>query len=125
MPQRATNWALVGQVRGGHPLLGNPPPTFTWTDIHTFESVPGNLRGGEDWINSDTPLAANYIDRLIPISHVSEGMPAREREQMMQGERDLRDRMREQREREREERERLRRRLAPIAQSIARRMRRN
>ena len=125
MPQRASEIRVHGEVRGGNPLHGHPPPTFTWTDLHTDETVPGQMRGGQDWINSDTPLAANYIDRLIPISHVSEGMPAREREQMMQGERDLRDRMREQREREREERERLRRRLAPIAQSIARRLRRN
>ena len=123
MPQRASEIRVHGNVTGGHPRLN--PPRFTWTEIHADPIIPSHFDHGVEWLYSDTPMANEYLDRLVPIAWTNEGMPAQEREQMMQQERDLRDRMRQQREREREEeRERLRRRLAPMAKSIARRLRR-
>ena len=124
MPQRASEIRVHGTVTGGHPHQRRaPPPTFTWTDVHADPIIPSHFNHGEDWLYSDTPLANEYLDRIIPIAFTNQGMPARQREQMMQEERDLRDRMRAQRQEE--ERERIRRRLAPIAKSIARRLRRN
>ena len=97
MPQRISEIKVEGNGTGGNPLLGHPPPAFTPTNLVTTPSIPDPYAQGREWIYSDTPMANEYLDRLVPIGLT----------------RDVAF----------EERERLRRRLAPIAKSIARRLR--